>query len=50
MGRRSFLDAGTNDRRRQMTTDLKIEIHTYDYLLEKAQIAVLTAPNVGRAP
>jgi len=49
MGRRSLLDAGTNDRRRQMTTDLKIEIHTYDYLLERAQVAVVAAQNVGRA-
>jgi hypothetical protein len=41
MGRRALVDAGTNDRRRQMASDLKIHIHTYDHLIEAAWAAVL---------
>lgn len=40
MGRRSLLDPETNDRRRQMVADLNIDIHTYDYLLDRVQAAV----------
>ena len=34
IGRRSHLPENTNERRKQMTHDLNIKIHTYDYLLE----------------
>lgn len=40
MGRRALLDSGTNDRRRQMASDLKIQIHTYDHLVEAAWASV----------
>jgi len=41
MGRRSLLNSSTNDRRRQMIADLNIQIHTYDYILERARAAVV---------
>lgn len=34
LGRRDEYDASNNDRRRQMTNDLNIKIHTYDFLLD----------------
>ena len=37
MGRRALLDSETNARRRQMASDLKIRIHTYDNLIEAAR-------------
>ncbi len=40
MGRRSLLDSETNARRRQMASDLKIRIHTYDHLIESARASV----------
>lgn len=36
MGRRARLDPETNERRRQMASDLNIGIHTYDHLIEAA--------------
>ena len=33
IGRRNNIDPATNERRRQMVKDLKIQIHSYDYLL-----------------
>ena len=38
MGRRGLVDPQTNDRRRQMATDLNIQIHTYDHLVEAAWV------------
>jgi antiviral defense system Shedu protein SduA len=37
MGRRALLDSNSNARRRQMASDLKIRIHTYDHLIEVAR-------------
>jgi hypothetical protein len=36
MGRRRLVDPQTNERRRQMASDLNIQIHTYDHLVEAA--------------
>jgi|SRR5208337_1410822 len=36
IGRRSRSDKRTNGRRREMATTLRIRIHTYDWLIEKA--------------
>lgn len=40
IGRRSSVDPATHQRRRQMAVDLKIEIHTYDFLLDNARARI----------
>jgi len=40
MGRRAMVNSETNERRRQMASDLKIQIHTYDHLIEAAWASV----------
>jgi len=37
IGRRGSVDPATNERRRQMASDLNIRIHSYDYLLDNAR-------------
>lgn len=37
IGRRKGIDFATNERRRQMVNDLKIQIHSYDFLLERGR-------------
>ena len=37
IGRRDNIDPITNERRRQMIQDLRIEIHSYDFLLESCE-------------
>ena len=37
LGRRNNIDPLTNERRRQMVTDLNINIHSYDFLVECAK-------------
>jgi hypothetical protein len=37
IGRRKDYDPSNNDRRRQMTNDLNIKIHTYDFLLDNCR-------------
>lgn len=37
IGRREDVATSTNERRRQMVSDLKIKIHSYDFLLEGGQ-------------
>jgi hypothetical protein len=49
MSRRSLVPEDTNDRRRQMSSDISIQIHTYDYLLSWARGAVSRWPAVDDA-
>ena len=37
IGRRASLDPSTKERRRRMSQDLNIQIHTYDWLIESAK-------------
>lgn len=49
VGRRSQVDPSTNERRRQMSEDLAIQIHTYDFLLEAARGRVASTEQQRRA-
>lgn len=40
IGRRTYVNPSTNERRRQMCEDLNIQIHTYDYMVDVAQGSV----------
>ncbi len=49
IGRRIHVSAGTQDRRRQMVSDLRIAIHTYDFLLERSEGRVATMERYRRS-
>jgi hypothetical protein len=48
LGRRSSLNPSTNERRRQMVNDLNIDIHSYDFLVDRAKGRVESLLRSGR--
>lgn len=47
IGRRGNTDPGTHDLRRQMASDLKIQIHSYDFLINPVGMDVLSQIEKG---
>lgn len=47
IGRRDKLDPATKERRRQLSADLRIDIHTYDWLVSRSQGRIEALARLG---